>query len=251
MLKDNKNIGETMDAIEWTRRSDKFERILGKYILIEIFEHAKGPNVLDVGCGDGSLTGQIAEKFEFVVGIDPSPKKIAIAERNNSNVEFVSSMLEDYKTNIRFSSIIMVNILEHVDDPVIFLKKAKDMLTENGQILIFVPNALSLNRRIGKEMGMVSSYYELSETDIAVGHQRFYDKEIICNDILKAELIVVNINGIFLKPLSNKQMEEWDKSIYDALFRVGKELPDYCGLLFAIAKKRKIACHCEKKKVTM
>jgi len=40
---------------------------------------------------------------------------------------------------------------------------------------------------------------------------------------------------VLLKPLSNSQMESWDPDIIEALYEVGKELPDYCSPIYARA----------------
>jgi len=101
--------------------------------------------------------------------------------------------------------------------------------------VIFVPNALSLNRRIGKAMGLIASYYELSETDLAVGHKRFYDRKRLLNDVIASGLKPREFGGLLLKPLSNKQMESWNLDIIEGLYEVGKELPDYSGPIYVRA----------------
>lgn len=222
-----------LDEIDWTRTESDFEVVLGRFILRKSFEFIRGPRVLDVGCGDGFLTKEVAKRYDKVVGVDGSKDKIELAMKNVPGVEFHVSLFEDFEYDEKFDSIVMINILEHVDDPVQCLKKARELLAPHGEVVIFVPNALALNRRIGKAMGIIKHNYELSRNDLFVGHKRFYDKWRLISDITNSALRVGEIGGIFLKPLSNSQMEEWDPDIFEALYEVGMELPDYCGLIYA------------------
>lgn len=224
-----------MSTLEWTRRKGGFDKILGKYIMKKVFELGMGSLILDVGCGDGFLTKEIARHYDKVVGIDGSADKINIARQYAPDVEFHISLFEEFEYDMEFDSIIMINILEHVNDPILFLKRAKDFLNPDGEVIIFVPNALSLNRRIGKAMGLIKSYYDLSERDLAVGHKRFYDKDKLRNHIMRSGLKIDEMGGVLLKPLSNSQMESWNLDIIEALYEVGKELPDYCGPIYARA----------------
>ena len=144
-------------------------------------------------------------------------------------------MFEDFNIDERFDSIVMINALEHVEDPRVFLKKAKSLLNRGGEVVAFVPNALSLNRRIGKIMGIIEDHYELSANDLAVGHRRFYDRDKLVRDFLEAGFKPEDVGGVLLKPLSNRQMESWNPDIIDALYEVGKELQDYCGPIYVRA----------------
>lgn len=56
-------------------------------------------------------------------------------------------------------------------------------------------------------------------------------------DATSAELSILYSGGILLKPLSIRQMETWDLKVVDALYEIGKELPDYCSSLIVVATK--------------
>lgn len=232
---------EKLDQITWTRQESGFERFLGKYVLQAISEWIQGPHILDVGCGDGLLTKELL-RYGNVTGIDGSKEKITLAKKNtcfaqdwfNKKINFHWTLFENFWVDQMFDSIVMIGLLEHVMSPFFILKKARSMINKNGNILIVVPNALSLNRRIGQEMGLIKDCYELTPQDKKIGHQRTYDSLLLENDIIDSGLRIRHFNGIFLKPLSNKQMESWNEQICDALYEIGKELPNYCGMLFYV-----------------
>src|SRR5690349_15682269 len=56
--------------------------------LLPLLHPKAGERILDVGCGTGHLTSQIAESGATVVGIDSSPEMIEQARAAYPNIEF-------------------------------------------------------------------------------------------------------------------------------------------------------------------
>ncbi|WP_241002282.1 class I SAM-dependent methyltransferase, partial [Pseudomonas viridiflava] len=104
----------------------------------------------------------LAPAFERVVGVDASGTHLELARKNLSTAEFHEALIEDFETSERFDTITMLNILEHVVDPVGVLEKAAGLLSENGVLLIHVPNALAINRRLAVLMGTLTECEELA-----------------------------------------------------------------------------------------
>ena len=102
-----------------------------------------------------------------------------------------------------------------------------------------VPNAESLHRRIGKEMGIIKKLDELTPTDKRHGHRRVYTLKRIVRDVEKAGLRINKKGTFFIKPFSNSQMEKIDPKICDALYEVGKGLQDLGSILFISASCKK------------
>jgi 2-polyprenyl-3-methyl-5-hydroxy-6-metoxy-1,4-benzoquinol methylase len=218
-----------------------FNKRLVSYRAKTIIELCKGQKVLELGCGDGAITEELVKHFSEVVAVDGSKtrierarKRLASIKDKEGRVAFHISLFEDLKLEDSFDTIICAAILEHVDDPIQILVKAKSWLKEDGHIIIVVPNARSLHRRIGKTMGLISDVHELSERDFAVGHKRYYDVDMLSEDIVKSGLEIESIGGILLKPLSNAQMEQLSAEITNAFYQLGRELPpDYCAEIWA------------------
>jgi 2-polyprenyl-3-methyl-5-hydroxy-6-metoxy-1,4-benzoquinol methylase len=211
-----------------------------RYRMRVLLPRVRGPRVLELGCAEGGMTKVLAERFPNVVSVDGSPLLIERANQATAsdNVTFYCSLFEDFEPNGKFSSILMSCILEHVHEPTSLLKRAREWLTQEGLIHIVVPNAEALNRRIGKAMGMLKRLEELHQRDLRMGHQRVYSRSTLAVDIEAAGLEVVRWDGIFLKPLSDAQIRDWDEKLLDAFFEIGKELPEYCTEIYAECRPR-------------
>jgi trans-aconitate methyltransferase len=57
--------------------------------LIEFLDPKPGERILDLGCGTGHLTAQLAERGAAVVGLDASPSMVAQARQNFPKLKFV------------------------------------------------------------------------------------------------------------------------------------------------------------------
>jgi len=99
-----------------------------------------GPDdiVLDVGCGNGVLTFDLAKKAKKVIGIDVNPEKIKIAKENFSaaNIDYLVGDVIGRSFNQKFNAIVLSNVLEHIGDRVGFLNKIKGL---SSKILIRAP----------------------------------------------------------------------------------------------------------------
>lgn len=231
---------EKLDTIAEMYSEDMgFEPVLMQYKIKSIASFCRGDRLLDLGCGMGYQTKALAPLFKDVVGIDGSLDKIEKARERQADprIDYKHVLFEDYDSDELFDTIVSTNVLEHVEDSVSFLIQACNLLSAEGRIIMTVPNALGLHKRIGHRMGLIDDYYKLTPADIDKGHTRLYDLDSLRNDFQKAGLKVIHTGGILLKPLSHKQMEGWDRSVVDALYEIGKELPAYCSSLIIVATK--------------
>lgn len=92
-------------------------------------------SVLDVGCGNGALTSDLAKHCKRVVGIDISSLNIARAKKA-ARADFVCADVTNYNFNGKFDCIVLSNVLEHINKRVLFLQKLKD---HSARFLIRVP----------------------------------------------------------------------------------------------------------------
>lgn len=105
--------------------------------------------VLDVGGGAGwelswlrALDPRI--RFTQVVDLDPGAERAA----QDNGHEYFCGRIEEFATERRFALILLLNLIEHVDDPGAVLRKMRDLLTPAGVLLIKTPNTDSLDARL-------------------------------------------------------------------------------------------------------
>jgi 2-polyprenyl-3-methyl-5-hydroxy-6-metoxy-1,4-benzoquinol methylase len=138
---DTGNEKELQETFPWARSQvfSSYNQVLGYYQAQACLDHARGDSLLDMPCGDGALTAMLAPSFARVVGIDASSKHLELARKTLPEVEFHETLIEDFETPERFTTVTMLNILEHVVDPVGILKKAASLLDVDGVLLVHVP----------------------------------------------------------------------------------------------------------------
>lgn len=113
-----------------------------------ICENSLGEQILDVGCSQGITSILLGREGKKVIGIDLLKESIDYAKEMLTNeaevtkqhVEFINDNFIEYDfKQQKFDSVIFGEVLEHLTDPKRFVKKAYDILAENGQIIITVP----------------------------------------------------------------------------------------------------------------
>jgi 2-polyprenyl-3-methyl-5-hydroxy-6-metoxy-1,4-benzoquinol methylase len=251
------------ESILWERGKffQAYENVLGYYIVQSVLEHMKPPSLLDVACGNGLLTYMLSPHFSRVVAVDASSAHIAKAREQYPNIEFVQALAEEFQANEAFTTITMLNILEHVVDPVALLSSVTPNLALDGVLIVNVPNALAVNRRLARLMGTIEDEYELSPFDVNVaGHRRYYDMQKLVDDVEAAGLRIITKGGVFYKMLSSAQLnwflehglwdeggfgwgrvgaeksKNWRQAFCDASYELGKERPKDCNLIYVVAQ---------------
>ena len=198
-----------------------------------IRENAPDPSLaLELGISTGLMTGSLAGFFKSIVAVDGSAKNLETTRQRLSaaglnNVELMESLFEEFQPSRKFPNIIMAHVLEHVEDPVALLRQYGQHLKPGGVMHLAVPNAASLNRRIGFSLGMMKKLDQLGPKDIMVGHRRLYTYNMLHEQVIEAGLRPGVCQGIFLKPLSKAQMSHWKDDLVEAFFQMGRELPAY------------------------
>jgi SAM-dependent methyltransferase len=203
--------------------------------ILRHIEGSKAESLLELGVGHGYTALLFSEAFRRHVILEGSSMVIDLfREKTKKDIEVVHTYFETYDTDEKFDVILMGFVLEHVDDPGLIVERYKKFLAPGGRLFIAVPNAKSMNRRLGVELGMIEDIYELNANDHAFGHQRQF-----CRDTLKDMLVthgykVTWEEGIYLKPLPLGYMQTLPRfeDNLKAMLEVGVEFPDLCvGLL--------------------
>jgi SAM-dependent methyltransferase len=103
-----------------------------------------GPGrVLDIGCGDGLFFDGLAEFGQAVQGVEPAAALVSDDPARRSRI-FIGPFDARYQPGCTFRLIVMLDVLEHLDDPVGALRHALSLLDTDGVFLATVPAFRSL-----------------------------------------------------------------------------------------------------------
>ncbi|MDX5365612.1 MAG: class I SAM-dependent methyltransferase [Alphaproteobacteria bacterium] len=252
------------ESYMWSRTTfhSEYNRYLAQFKVESCLENVRGNSLLDLACGDGLMTEMFARRMDRVVGVDANGKILAEARKRLPQVDFHESLVEDLELTEKFDTVTMLDLLEHVVDPIALLQKAASFLNDDGVLIIHVPNAQAINRRLAVLMGTLESCEELSPFDINVaGHRRSYSLPTLKRDIEAAGLKCASTGGIFYKILSTPQMDwflknglweeggfgwgrvgaenakDWREAFCRASYELGKQHPEDCNIIYACVTK--------------
>ncbi|HLW92616.1 MAG TPA: class I SAM-dependent methyltransferase [Roseiarcus sp.] len=132
----------------------RFKEWLDKRAFQKFLKEIRGDSlsVLDVGGGSGWLAKLLRDidprvRSTQIVDIDAGAQKLAESHGH----KFFCGVIEDFASEDRYDAILMLNLIEHVEDPVAVLKKANALLAPGGRIYVKTPNFRALDARLFKD----------------------------------------------------------------------------------------------------
>lgn len=214
-----------------------FDYKLADFNYLTLKPFFKGSLALEIGPASGYMTKHLVNDFETLHLLEGSTSLIQEIP-DYPNVKKFNSLIEEYQTNLKYKTIIMGHVLEHISDPIFALNKINNWLHPNGVFLVSVPNAKSIHRLVAVEMGLLPTIYDLNQRDIELGHYRVYDMDSLKSDITNSGFKIRETGGVFLKPISNGQIESnWNEQMIDGFYKVGKMFQEYCAEIFVVCGK--------------
>jgi 2-polyprenyl-3-methyl-5-hydroxy-6-metoxy-1,4-benzoquinol methylase len=185
-----------------------------KYMTGLIAPHLQG-RILEVGAGLGATTSWLntAEDFEWIL-LEPDHEMAGLLKKKiqhgfpKNNCTVINGTIDNV-TDLVFDTILYIDVLEHIKEDSIEIRKAIKLLNGGGKLIILSPAFQSL----------------YSPFDEAIGHFRRYSKsslqDVIAGNIKQESLQYLDamgffsslINRMFLRqkyPAQN-QIRFWDK----------------------------------------
>ncbi len=116
-------------------------------VLLSFFPNSPNQNgerikVLDLGCGNGSLTNVIAQRGFDVTGIDESASGVTQASEAFPDCRFLQHSLYSLPPSDflnYFDIVVASDVIEHLFYPRELVRFAKKCLKQNGQLIITTP----------------------------------------------------------------------------------------------------------------
>jgi len=199
---------------------------------------------LEVGAYMGDMTAQILQLFSKLTVLEGSEALCEhLGKRFGKDVALIQNTIENVVVSEKFQNIFLVHTLEHLEDPVAALKKIGSWLTENGRMVVAVPNAEALSRQIAVRMGLIESNRAVTSGEYEHGHRRTYCMDELLSDIRQSGLKVVESGGVIVKPLSNSQFDEaLEKGIISHEYvqgcdQLAREFPNLSASLFVVLQR--------------
>ena len=199
----------------------KFNPVRIKYIKANILKHfdrndnsLKNINILDIGCGGGLLSEPMSRLGAKVVGIDASERNIKIAKahlkKSKLKINYLCSSPEQLKIKKKFDVVLNMEIVEHVDDVELFIKKSSSFLKKNG--LMFIA---TINKTLTSYLtAIVGAEYILRWLPVGTHEwEKFVKPEELIKICKKNSLNVNKLDGIKFYPLSNEWRLSLDKKV--------------------------------------
>lgn len=153
---------------------------------------SKDQDCLEIGSASGYFLAKIKDKVKSVTGIETH--KLLREYANKIGIYTVSSL--DECRNKQYDSIFMFFLLEHLGDPIGYLKNLKHLLKPKGSIFIVVPNVDDILISTYEIKGLYEFYF-------TPAHQFYYSPQVLSTIFEKADFSSYKLNFFQRYDLSN------------------------------------------------
>ncbi len=171
------------------KKSDNKQRIIRikKFLAKQII--AKKIQILDIGSGTGIFPISIHNNKFKLTSIEPNKDCVKfILKKSNRKIKAISAnfLKISSKDLTKYHLITFNKVLEHVEKPKLFLKKAIKFLKKKGIIYIEVPDVNAIyDKKEGK-----------NREEFALGHHHVFSEKSLYNLFVSCNMKVVKIESI-------------------------------------------------------
>src|SRR3989344_5799721 len=183
-----------MNSLEIHKLADMEDRywwhIGKKHLITSIIKHhfknRTDLKVLELGCGTGGMLETLT-KFGKVTGFDISPAAVGYCQAKGFDTVRVQdiSTLDIAGEQTGYDSILALDVLEHIQDDVLAMRKVRALLADGGLFFVNVP----------------AHKFLWSEHDEALEHKRRYHRVELIKKLTDAGFAIVS-NSYFVSLIS-------------------------------------------------
>ncbi|HEX3394740.1 MAG TPA: class I SAM-dependent methyltransferase [Acidimicrobiales bacterium] len=161
--------------------------------------------ILDVGCGDGTITAQAARRAQpaDAVGVDWARSAVDAAARQG--VKAVRTTVDGGGLPFApgsFDVVLMSEVIEHLVDPDLALAEARRVLAPGGTLLLSTPNLAAWFNRVLLLAGVQPVFSEVSRLGVfgrpgsqVVGHLRLFTARALTEVLVAHGFTAVRLVG--------------------------------------------------------
>ncbi len=106
----------------------------------KFFPKKEETSVLEIGSGLGYLTYALNKNGYTAVGVDISKDAVDKADKNFGSFYQEKNIFELPKEEKRYDCVIMMEVIEHVEDPGVFIEAGLKLLKPGGKLIVTTPN---------------------------------------------------------------------------------------------------------------
>lgn len=170
------------------------------------FRPLSGMTALDVGCGAGLLAEPLARLGADVTAVDAARECIEIARDHAAGqglrIDYRAGGVEEVEG--RFDLVTAMEVIEHVADPQQFVDQLADRLSPGGLLILSTPNRTAWSRlltiTLAEGLGQIPKGTHEFE--------KFIDPETMRGLLARAELDVIDFEGIAISPTRGLHLSE-------------------------------------------
>ncbi len=124
------NIRNLLSKDEIDKRVQNYEYI------IQFVRNLSPESVLDLGCGLGDMLLNL-DGVKFRTGVDSDVK---LAQKRSNKISWIESDVEFFENVSNYEVIICHHVIEHLDDPVNFIKRIYLAMKKNSVLIVGTPD---------------------------------------------------------------------------------------------------------------
>ena len=165
-----------------------------------------GKSALDVGCGAGLLAEPLARLGATVTAVDAAPELVDVAKAHATGqgltIDYRAVGVEELLGE--YDLVTALEVIEHVADPQAFVRSLAARLAPGGLLILSTPNRTAWSKLLTITLAEGLGRIPRGTHD----YENFIDPDAMCALLAKAEMAVIDVEGIAFSLMRGLHLSE-------------------------------------------